>query len=273
MKTVTAQGIDIPRIGLGTFQMQGADAEAAVERAIGLGYRHIDTAAMYANEEAVGAGIAASGIDRKDIFVTTKVWHDQLAPEAARRSFDTSLSKLGLDYVDLFLVHWPTPDMDLGATLDVLVDLKERGLIRALGVCNFPLPLLRRAVEDVGAPIAVNQVEYHPFLSQKTLLDYMQPRDIALTAYCPVAKGTSANDPVLTSIGAKHGVGGAQIALAWLIDQKGVIAIPKAASLVNQKANLTALDVTLDDEDRAAIAKLPKNNRFVNPAFAQEWDR
>lgn len=272
MKTFTTQGVTIPRLGLGTFQMQGADAQAAVERAIGAGYRHIDTAAMYANEEAVGAGIAASGIARDDIFVTTKVWHDQLAPDAVRRAFDTSLSKLGLDYVDLYLVHWPNPDMDLAATLEVLVDLKERGLTRAMGVCNFPLGLLRRAVEEVGAPIAINQVEYHPFLSQATLLNYMQPRGIGLTAYCPVAKGSSSEDPILSAIGKKHGVDGAQIALAWLLDQDGVLAIPKAASERNQKANLKALSVALDDEDRKSINALRKDHRFVNPAFAPTWD-
>ncbi|WP_425404712.1 aldo/keto reductase [Hwanghaeella sp.] len=272
MKTLTTQGVAIPRLGLGTFGMEGALAQKAVERAIDAGYRHIDTAAMYANEDAVGAGIAASGIARKDIFVTTKVWHDSLAPDAVRRSFDTSLTKLGLDHVDLFLVHWPTPDMDLAATLEVLIDLKESGLTRAIGVCNFPQVLLRKAVEEVCAPIAVNQVEYHPFLSQDTLLGYMQPRGIALTAYSPVAKGTTSEDPVLSAIGRKQGVDGAQIALAWLLDQDGVIAIPKAASRENQKANLRAMDVVLDEEDRAAIAALPKNKRFVNPGFAPDWD-
>lgn len=272
MDTVTTQGVTIPRLGLGTFQMQGAEAQAAVEGAIGLGYRHIDTAAMYGNEKPVGAAVRASGVAREDMFVTTKVWHDQLAPDAVRRAFDTSLTKLGLDYVDLYLVHWPTPDMDLGATLSVLVDLKEQGLIRAMGVCNFPLALLRRAVEEVGAPIAVNQVEYHPFLSQAPLLGYMQPNGIALTSYCPVAKGSSSEHPVLSAIGRKHGVDGAQIALAWLLDQKAVLAIPKAASPRNQKANLSALSVNLDDEDRKAINALPKNKRLVSPAFAPNWD-
>jgi len=272
MEKISTQDVAIPRLGLGTFNMQGSEAQAAVESAIGLGYRHIDTATMYANEDAVGAAIGASGVAREEIFITTKVWHTHLAPELLRGVFQESLEKLRVDYIDLYMVHWPTAEMDLAATLETMINLKERGLIRAMGVCNFPLGLMRRAVDEIGAPLAALQVEYHPFLSQAPLLDYVRGKGMAMTAYCPVAKGTTRDDPTLAAIGRKHGVDGAQISLAWLMDQDGVVAIPKAASPRNQKANLAALSVRLDDEDRAAIAALPKDNRLVNPAFAPDWD-
>ncbi|HLZ65352.1 MAG TPA: aldo/keto reductase [Aliidongia sp.] len=272
MDTITTQGVAMPRLGFGTFRMPGAAAQPSVENAIALGYRHIDSAAMYENEAAVGAAIAASGVARNELFVTTKVWHDQLVPDALHRAFETSLRKLGLDHIDLYMVHWPSRDMDMAATLEALTSLREQGLARAIGVCNFNLPMLRRAIEEIGAPIASVQVEYHPFLSQSALLVYLRRHGLPLTAYAPLAQGRAAIDPVLASIGQKHGVDAAQIAIAWLLDQSGVAVIPKAARPESQKANLAALDIRLDDEDRAAIAALPKDQRFVRPPFAPEWD-
>jgi 2,5-diketo-D-gluconate reductase B len=262
----------MPRLGFGTFRMPGADAQPVVESAIALGYRHIDTAAMYDNETAVGAAIAASGVNRNELFIATKVWHDQLASDALYRAFDTSLRKLGLDHVDLYMIHWPSRDMDMAATLEALMSLRERGLTRAIGVCNFNLPMIRRAVEEIGAPIASLQVEYHPFLSQAPMLAYLRGKGIPLTAYAPLAQGRAASDPTLAFLGHKHGCSAAQMAVAWLLDQEGVIVIPKAARPESQKANLDALGTQLDDEDRAAIAALPKDQRFVRPPFAPEWD-
>ena len=272
METITTQGVPIPRLGIGTFRMPGADAQPVVESAIALGYRHIDTAAMYENEAAVGAAIAASGIARHKLFVTTKVWHDQLAPAALHRAFDASLRKLGLDHVDLYMVHWPSRDMDMAATLEALTSLRERGLTRAIGVCNFNLPMLRRALEDIGAPIASVQLEYHPFLSQVPMLAYLREKEIPLTAYAPLAQGRAANDPMLAALGLKHGCSAAQIAVSWLLDQPGVVVIPKAARPESQRANLDALAVHLDEEDRIAVAALPKDQRFVRPPFAPDWD-
>jgi 2,5-diketo-D-gluconate reductase B len=272
METITAQGVAIPRLGFGTFRMPGNDAQPVVENAIALGYRHIDTAAMYENEAAVGAAIAASGLSRNDLFVTTKVWHDQLAPDALRRAFDASLQKLRLDHVDLYMVHWPSKDMDLAATLEAMMALRERELTRAIGVCNFNLPMIRRAVEEISAPIASLQLEYHPFLSQASMLAYARGKGIPLTAYAPLAQGRAASDPTLASLGHKYGCSGAQMAMAWLLDQDDVIAIPKAARPESQKANLDALDIRISDEDRAAIAALPKDLRFVRPPFAPDWD-
>jgi 2,5-diketo-D-gluconate reductase B len=272
MKTIKTQGVEIPRLGFGTFRMPGNESQPVVESAIALGFRHIDTAAMYENETAVGAAIAASSVKREELFVTTKVWHDQLSPEALRRAFDISLGKLRLDYVDLYMIHWPSRDMDMAASLEVLMELRERGLTLAIGVCNFNLPMIRRAVEEIGAPIAVHQVEYHPFLSQAPMLGYLRSRAIPLTAYAPLAQGRAANDATLAAIGRKRGATAAQVAIAWLLDQEGVIAIPKAGRPESQKANLDALGISLDDEDRAAIAALPKDQRFVRPPFAPEWD-
>ena len=272
MQSLTTQGVAIPRLGFGTFRMPGTDAQPVVESAIALGYRHIDSAAMYENESSVGAAIAASGIKRNDLFITTKVWHDQLEPAALQRAFDTSLRKLRLDYVDLYMIHWPARDMNMAATLEALMELRERGLARAIGVCNFTLPMIRHAVEEIGAPIASVQLEYHPFLSQARSLAYLRGKGIPLTAYAPLAQGRAASDPTLASLGQKHHCTAAQIAIAWLLDQEGIIVIPKAARAESQKANLDAQRIQLDDEDRAAIAALPKDQRFVRPAFAPDWD-
>src|SRR5882757_5783728 len=152
VENITTQGINLPRLGLGTFRMQGDVCRAAVESALGLGYRHIDTAEMYANEDAIGAAIAASRVARKDLHITTKVWNENLAPDAMRRAFDTSLKKLRLDQVDLYLVHWPAPNMNLKSMFETLMKLKEEGRARAIGVANFNVALLRMVVEEIKAP-------------------------------------------------------------------------------------------------------------------------
>jgi 2,5-diketo-D-gluconate reductase B len=272
MEYLQTQGIRLPRLGLGTFRMQGEACRAAVETALALGYRHIDTAEMYGNEEAIGAAIATARIARSDLHVTTKVWHENLAPDAIRKAFDASLKKLRLDYVDLYLVHWPRSDMNLQAVLETLLKLKEQGRTRAIGVANFPVALLRTAVEEIKAPIACNQVEYHVMLDQTPLRKYLATKAIPLVAYCPLAQGRAAADPTLVAIGRKHGASAAQVALKWLLDQDGVAAIPKASRRESQRANLDALNIGLDDEDRQAIAGLPKNKRCVDPAGGPDWD-
>src|SRR5580692_6196375 len=166
MEQLQTQGISLPRLGLGTYRMQGDACRAAVESALALGYRHIDTAEMYGNEEAIGAAIAASGLTRSELHVTTKVWNENLAPDAIRKAFDTSLKKLKLDHVDLYLVHWPSPDMKLPVVLETLMKLKEEGRTRAIGVANFNIALLKQAVEEIKAPVAYNQIEYHVLLDQ-----------------------------------------------------------------------------------------------------------
>jgi 2,5-diketo-D-gluconate reductase B len=272
MENLQTQGISLPRLGLGTFRLQGDPCRAAVESALALGYRHIDTAEMYGNEEAVGAAIAASSIARRDLHVTTKVWHENLAPDAIRRAFDTSLNRLKLDHVDLYLVHWPSNSMNLPAVFETLMKLKEEDRTRAIGVANFNVALLKTVVEEIKAPIACNQIEYHVMLDQAKVAKYLAAKSIPLVAYCPLAQGRAATDETLIAIGRKHNASAAQVALKWLLDQDGVAAIPKASRAESQKANLDALKVKLDDADRKTIAALPKDKRFVSPGFAPAWD-
>ncbi len=230
MEHLQTQGISLPRLGLGTFRLQGDACRAAVESALALGYRHIDTAEMYGNEEAIGAALAAAGVPRRDLHITTKVWHENLAPDAIRRAFDTSLKKLGLDHVDLYLVHWPSKTMNLPAIFETLMKLKGEGRTRAIGVANFNVAMLKTVVEEIRAPIACNQVEYHVMLDQTPLRKYLGQKSIPLVAYCPLAQGKVASDPTLMAIGRKHGASAAQVALKWLLDQDGVAAIPEGVA-------------------------------------------
>jgi len=272
MHTITAHGMAMPKLGLGTWRLSGDDCTTAVLGALERGYRHIDTAQMYGNEDAVGAALAATPVKRADIHLTTKVWWENLAPDAMRRAMDASLKQLQTGYVDLYLIHWPAPDMDLAAALAQLVRFKEEGLARHIGVSNFPVALLKRALEEIQAPLACNQFEYHVLLDQRKLVAYARSRGLAVTAYCPLAQGRLADHPELGAIARKHGCTPAQVALCWLLSQDGVAAIPKAGRAESQLANLAALDVKLDDADRAAIAALPKDQRFVSPGFAPAWD-
>jgi 2,5-diketo-D-gluconate reductase B len=263
--------IRIPRLGLGTWALRGAEAQGAVEGAIGLGYRHIDTAAMYGNEEAVGAGIAASGIPRGDIFLTTKVWWTELAPDALRASAEASLARLATPYADLILIHWPAKGMDLAASLTALARLQQDGLARAVGVSNFPPGLLRQALDLGIARIAALQVECHVYLWQEALAALCRQHGLALTAYSPIAKASVNDDPVLRAIAARHGATPVQVALAWLLAQENLVAIPKSGRAEGQRDNLAAAALRLDAADLAAIAALPKNRRLVNPDFAPDW--
>jgi len=269
---VNAQGLNMPNLGLGTWPMLGEECTRAVEQALTLGYRHVDTAAAYNNEDAVGQALANSPTPREQIHVTTKVWWDQLQPDAMRHSMDRSLKALRSEYVDLFMLHWPATDGDLPRTIDTLMSFKEQGLARNIGVANFPLPLLRKVVEELGAPLSAIQVEYHVLLGQNALLNYARQHDLALTAYTPLARNKVSQLPAIQQIAAKHDVLPTQVALKWLLDQPNVAAIPKASSEANQLANLSALDVQLDDEDRALIASLSKRERLVSPEFAPMWD-
>jgi 2,5-diketo-D-gluconate reductase B len=272
MDHLQTQGISLPRLGLGTYRMQGTVCREAVESALALGYRHIDTAEMYANEDAIGAALASVNVPRGELHVTTKVWPENLAPDAIRRAFDNSMKKLKLDVADLYLIHWPAHGMNLPAALDTMMKLKDEGRIRAVGVANFTVALLKQAVEEVGAPIACNQIEYHVMLDQSKVRGYMAKKGIPLVAYCPLAQGRAASDETLAAIGRKHGAAPAAVALKWLLDQKDVAAIPKASRQESQQANLDALKLQLDEEDRKVIAALPKDKRFVSPAFAPDWD-
>jgi len=270
MPILEANGMRMPRIGLGTWPMKGAECQAAVESALSLGYRHLDTAEMYGNEDAVGAGLAASGLKRGDVFVTTKIWNDKTNGAAIRRAFDDSLDRLDTPYVDLLLIHWPSPELELADALRGLAVIRAEGRAKSIGVSNFPPRLLQRAI-DVGVNLACLQVECHLLLDQSKLLGICRANGMALTAYSPLAKGANLESPVIDGVAAKHGATRGQVALAWLLAQDGVAMVPKAASPARQKENLGALEVKLDAEDLAALAALPKDRRLVNPAIAPDW--
>lgn len=271
-RLTTRHGLDMPAIGLGTWPMTGAECTRAVHQALELGYRHIDTATAYNNEAAVGQALRDSSVPREAIHLTTKVWWDRLAPQAMRQSLEDSLRALGTEQVDLFHIHWPGKDWDLARSIETLVALRDEGKARCIGVANFPLGLLRQVIEQLGAPLSAIQVEYHVLLDQTPLLDFARQHGLAFTAYTPLARGQAAEQPAIRTIADKHGVLPSQVALAWLLEQSGVAVIPKASSRENQLANLAALDLRLDDEDRARIAALAKDRRLVSPDFAPQWN-
>lgn len=269
---ITHDGLSLPRLGLGTWPMKGEECRAAVASALELGYRHIDTAAAYENETEVGIAIEQSAVPREDIHITTKIWWDQLAPDAMRASTENSLSRLKTDYVDLLMIHWPGKDWDPQRSLETLARLKDDGKARHIGVANFPIGLLRQAVEEYRIDISALQVEHHVLLGQRALLQYTQERNMALVAYCPLARMRIGEVPEILTVAAKHFVKPSTVALRWLLEQPNVAVIPKASGAENQKANMEALDLPLSDDDLRVLNDLPKNQRLVNPDFAPEWD-
>ena len=263
----------IPALGFGTWKLTGDKCVSAVKKALEIGYRHIDTAQIYENEAEVGKAIAESGVDRAAIFLTTKLWTTNFKKDDVKKSFEESLKKLQTDYVDLFLIHWPNPETDLKETLEAMQALKEEGKIRAIGVSNFPVALMKQAVEELKFEIACNQVEYHVLLNQKPVLEYAQAHDMIVTAYSPLARGNLEDHNELGMLAGKHNKTVSQIALRWLIQQKNVVAIPKASSEEHIKANFEIFDFELDEEDLKTIAEMNGDNRFTNPDFAPEWDK
>ena len=222
--TLTVQGVEIPKLGLGTWQLGGRACERAVADALELGYRHIDTARMYGNEVEVGRAIAAAGVDRDEVFVTTKLLPSAHTAGGVRRQLDGSLTDLRLDHVDLLLIHWPSTDgTPLAETLGAMCELREQGATRHIGVSNFPRAMALEAREL--APIVCDQVEYHPYLGQPELLALARERDLMLTAYSPLAQGEVLRDPVIRDIAEAHGRSPAQVVLRWLLDQPNVAAV------------------------------------------------
>lgn len=271
--TVKANGAEIPAIGLGTWDLRGKTCERCVTEALDIGYRHVDTAAMYENEEAVGNGIRAASVTRDKIFLTTKVWPEDAADGDCQRSVESSLTRLGLDHVDLILLHWPNPDVPVAETMGALGEAKRRGLARHIGVSNFTADLLGRAIEASDEPIVVNQVEYHPYLDQHLLLGDCRKGGVALTAYSPLAKGRVFEDKVLREISTAHGKSPGQVTLRWLIQQEGVIAIPRSSKREHIAEALDIEDFELTEEEMHRISGLAApEGRLVNLAWAPEWD-
>jgi 2,5-diketo-D-gluconate reductase B len=269
-EAVEVQGTRVPVLGFGTWLIEGADATEAVRDALAIGYRQIDTARAYGNEREVGRGIADSGVAREEIFLTTKVPHDEASADEVQRDCEQSLERLGVDYLDLLLLHWPSPDVPLEETLKALTALRADGRIRSLGVSNFPAGLLKQALDM--APVFCNQVEYHPFLDQSRLLELARANDVLITAYSPLAHGKVPDDETLNRIGQAHDKTAGQVALRWLLDQDHVSPIPKASSHERRVENFEVFDFELSAEERAEIDGLPKDVRTADPPWAPDWD-
>ncbi|MDA3875159.1 MAG: aldo/keto reductase [Kiritimatiellae bacterium] len=268
--TKTFQTVQVPALGFGTFQLEGDVCRNAVTEALDIGYRHVDTARMYENEDEVGRGIRKASVDRGDIFLTSKIWREHLDPDQLTRELQNSLRDLQTDYLDLLLIHWPNPDIPLSATLDAMMTAKEKGYIRNLGVSNFPSALLKEAVGQ--APILCDQVEYHPLLSQDVLLSVAEKHDLMLTAYSPLAQGEVIHNSELEAIGKPYGKSANQVGLRWLLEQSQVVAIPRSSKPEHIQQNFDVFDFELSEEDKQRINRLPKDQRQINPGFAPEWD-
>ncbi len=269
-------GAQIPAIGLGTFRLTGASAVQSIAGALELGYRHIDTAAMYENEAEVGEGLRASGVSRDLVFITTKVWTTNIAKGDLQASAQASLSRLKLDQVDLLLIHWPNKGIPLAESIEALCHAKSRGYARNIGVANFPAAMLDDAVRLAakhGEKIATNQCEYHPRLSQAKVLEVCRRHDVVFVSYSPLGQGSLMADAAIGAIAARLGKTPSQIVLRWHV-QQGIAAIPKAGSAGHQRDNLDVFGFALSDEDMRALSALAKpDGRLVKPGFSPEWDR
>ncbi|MEC7525971.1 MAG: aldo/keto reductase [Myxococcota bacterium] len=271
MEYVEVQGARVPKLGLGTWQLEGDECRRIVEAAIGMGYRHIDTAQAYENEAKVGAAIAASGVDRDELWVTTKVWMDNAAADAVVKSTHDSLRRLGLDHVDLLLIHWPSQEVPLSETLGAMEKLVRSGEARYIGVSNFTPSLLEESLEL--AALQCVQVEHHPYLAQDRIRQMAERHELMLTAYSPLARGEVNDDDTLKAIGEETGKTPAQVTLRWLTQHRNVAAIPKSSSKEHLKANLEVFDFELDAGQANRIAKLAEGKRLIDPDFAPQWER
>jgi diketogulonate reductase-like aldo/keto reductase len=254
MEYVETAGLRIPKLGLGTWKNTGPECSETVEAALEAGYRHIDTAQAYDNERAVGRGITTADLDRDDIFLTTKVWRSNLRYDDVLDSVHESLDNLSVDYVDLLLMHWPHPRVPLEETLEALLELYAEGVVKGIGVSNFTQSQLEKAMNISEIPIVANQVLYHPYKDQSELQQYCAANEIALTAYSPLARGDVLSEEMLTRIGQRYDKNAAQVALRWLIQQDGVVAIPKTSTQSHLEQNLRVFDFTLTETEMTQIA-------------------
>ena len=255
-------GVQIPGLGLGTFRSSpGRETIEAVEYALDLGYRHIDTAAMYGNEEEVGKAVRNSNIARKDVFVTTKVWNDDHGYDETLKAFDESYRKLDIDYVDLYLIHWPLPGKRI-ETWKALEKLKEEGLVRSIGISNYTIKHTEEVLNESGVKPSVNQFELHPYLYQKELIDYLWKNDIHVEAYCPLTRARKLDDPKLAAIAEKYNKTSAQILIKWSL-QRGFVVIPKSVHKSRIKENADVFDFEISDEDMTKIDNFHEDYRVT----------
>lgn len=274
MNMIDANGARIPALGLGTWTLKDRACSELVEHALGVGYRHVDTASSYHNEEAVGAGIRASGVPRDEIFLTTKVWPTDLAPADFMKSAEASLKRLGVDHVDLLLIHWPNRKIPLRGTVEALNKAREEGLTRHIGVANFTTALLAEAMHYSEAPLVCNQVEYHPYLDQRKVLEACRKAGMAMVSYCPLHRGGDLlREKAITDAAHAHGVTPGQVVLHWHIEQRGVAAIPRTSKRQRLAENIGIFGFSLTDAEMRAISALSeRNNRLCDFDFSPEWD-
>lgn len=267
--------MSVSTFGIGTFRLKGDVVISSVKDALALGYRAIDTAQIYDNEAEVGQAIAESGVPREDIYITTKIWTENLSKEKLIHSLKESLTKLGTDYVDLTLIHWPSPHnaVSVRESMQALLAAKTMGLTREIGVSNFTIDLMQQAVAAVGIEhIATNQIELSPYLQNRQVTAWAKEQGIHITSYMTLAYGKALQDEVIKQIAKKHQATAAQVILSWAM-ALGYSVIPSSTKRENLASNLKAIELKLDTEDMAAIATLERNQRLVNPeGLAPKWD-
>lgn len=267
--------MSVPAFGLGTFRLQGQVAIDSVSTGLELGYRVIDTAQIYDNEADVGQAIAASGIAREELFITSKIWIANFAKDQLIASLKDSLRKLKTDYLDLTLIHWPSPEnqVPVHEFMGALLEAKALGLTRQIGVSNFTVDLMQQAIDAVGADnIATNQIELHPYLQNRTVVEFAQSQGIQITSYMTLAYGEVLKDPIIQQIAERHQATPAQVTLAWAM-QQGYAVIPSSTQRANLDSNLAARKLTLSAADMALIAGLERGQRLTSPkGIAPDWD-
>ncbi len=273
MKTVNVQGVEIPALGLGTSGLHSDVARRMVSYALVIGYRHIDTAQSYGNEAEIGDAISVSSVPRQEIWLTTKVLRDRFRDGDLQRSVEESVRKLRTE-PDLLLLHWPNPRVPLEETIGALNDVKRKGLTNHIGVSNFTVALIQQALSLTKEPMVVNQVEYHPYLSQRTVLETLRANDMAMIAYSPLARGRVFRDRTLQSIGDGYGKNAGQVALRWLLQQDGVTAIPRSSREAHIEANLEIFDFELTDSEMEQISARTSPYGRLSDSFryGPAWD-
>lgn len=257
MQFVEANGARIPAIGLGTWDLRGRTCTRMVEQALRLGYRHIDTAEMYENEHEVGEGLRASGLRRDDVFVTTKLLPDHLAPRELERATKASLARLRMSDVNLLLIHWPNPRIPLAETVGALCRMKQTGFARHIGISNFTVPLVEQAVKLATEPLVTNQIEWHPYFDPSDVVSASRKHGLSITAYSPIAGGQASGDELLAAIGKRHGKTAAQVSLRFLLRQDAIV-IPRTSKLERLSENMSIFDFTLTDGEMTEIRALSR---------------
>lgn len=274
MHKVEAHGASIPAIGFGTWTLKGSTCSELTKSALDVGYRHLDTAAMYENEVEVGEGLRLSGVGRDEVFITTKVWYTDIGDGNLQNSAQSSLRKLGLDEVDLLLIHWPNPEIPLAESIGALNEVRARGLTRHIGVSNFPTGTLAEAIGLSDAPLVCNQVEYHPYLNQQKVLGACRSNGMAMVSYCPLARGGNLfAEKAVIDAAYRHGKTPAQVILRWHVQQSDVIAIPRTSKVDRLRENGAVFDFELSSEEMSAISSLSAaNERICDYGFSPAWD-